>query len=482
MPDVLDHVRNGLLWCRKPKTQRIDGQFKELNEDCMYHILERLNFSDLLSMAQVNEKYGYLASAVFKQKYSDMQFVIENYLYKEPIEHVRRNGIIQETSKKLTSLQKKFASIKKKSVLKNLLGYPSMYFDTDDEDEWEDGNNKNKPMFFEHADRIEILDHEMSLMTLKHFGSLIRKIKLAITNPEITQSKKIIENVNRFCSDSLAEIEFDVGKGRALHHITIPFKNVKQVLFNRFIPQMGHNSLSMNETFPALQTILFKVSNKDAGYINDYFSHLDHVFLESNQFDGIDGFFSANSHIRSIHLTESFPNFLEKLNAFLPNLETLTCEKLNVQGPIRFENVRKFEHQDSHSSPRNLLFPKLQELQVNFRTERLVDWVDFLKIHNKLNKLSLKSFNMKQQDFQQLTANLSDLVDVSISSWSSTGIDIDTIVEFLENQTKLERLHLDLLLDADKDLLQKRIDDEWTITRTTFGLLFERKNKSHLEY
>lgn len=475
MPDKLNHVRNGILWCRKPKTQRIDGQFKVLNDDCMFHILEQLDFSDLLSMAQVNEKYGYLASVVFKQKYSDKQFVIENHLYKEPIKPVKRNRIVQEASKKLTSLQNKFASIKKQFALKNLLRSPMM-FDTEDEDEWEEENNKNKPMFFEHADRIEILDHETSLMALKHFGSLIRKMKLAISNPEITQSKQIIKNVNRFCSDSLVEIEIDVGKGRALHHITIPFKNVKQVVFHRFIPQMGHNSLSMNETFPALQKITFKVFNQNAGYINDYFSHLEHVSLESNNFDGIDGFFSANSHIRSIHLTATFPNFLETLDTILPNLETLICENLNVEGPIRFGNVRKFELKDSNSSPRNLILPKLQELQVNFRTTRLHEWIEFLKIHNKLNKLSLKSFDMEKQEFQLLTANQPDLVDVSISIWTSTGIDIDAIVEFLENQTKLERLHLDFFVAVDKNLLQKRIDDQWTMTRTKFGLLFERKH------
>lgn len=422
----------------------------------------------------MNEKYGYLASAVFKKKYSNMQFVIENYLYKEPSEHVKRNRFVQETSKKLTSLQKKFASVKKTFTLKNLLRSPFMDFETDNEDEWEEENNKNRSMFFEHADRIEILDYEMSLMTLKNFGSLIRKMKLVISNPEITQSKQIIETVNRFCSDSLVEIEIDVGKGRALHHITIPFKNVKQVVFHRFIPQMGHNSLSMNETFPALQTIVFGVLNKDAGYINDHFSHLDHVSLKFNRFDGIDEFLSANPHIRSIHFTASFPNFLEELNAILPNLETLTCENLNVERPFRFENVRKFALEEINSSPRNLIFPKLQELQVNFRTERLQDWVDFLKIHNKLNKLSLKSFDIKKQEFQLLTANLPDLVDVSISTWNSTEIDIDAIVEFLENQTKLERLRLDFLLD--KELLQQRVGDKWTLTRTMFGVLFERKN------
>ena len=44
--------------------------FDNLNEDCVFLILENLNCADLLSMAQINNKFSTLAANVYRRKFS----------------------------------------------------------------------------------------------------------------------------------------------------------------------------------------------------------------------------------------------------------------------------------------------------------------------------------------------------------------------------------------------------------------------------
>lgn len=445
--------------CKK-RTTKVSEPFKDLNSDCKLLILEQLNFADLLSMVQVNQELAHLAIGVFRQKYSDKQFIIENYLPKESFGGGNKIGL--GNFGKLGS-----------GFIPKMLGKLAHLKEEDDEEE-EIEEEKDEPTHFEYSDRIEISNFEMSLKTLKYFGKRIQKLQLLIADTEFSQSKQIMQYVNRFCSESLVEIEFDVWRGQTLHHITNSFRNVEHVSFHGSIPQMA---LALNVTFPALQKLTFKSARGHTGYINSYFPYLEHISLSANILSSIDEFLAINSHIQSVYLAESPPNFLEKLNLLLPNLKNLTFAQLNIHdGQIRFENVQTLTLEDSYSSPQNLLCPNLRELVVNLRTERYDNWIHFLKNHPFLTKLYLNSFDTTKEQFQTITADLPNLVEMSISSWNSVGIDANTIVEFLENHSELKRFHMDLFVGKDEEILRRKIDPQWTITNVKFGLVFERNN------
>lgn len=445
--------------CKK-QAMTASEPFKDLNSDCKLLILEQLNFADLLSMVQVNRELAHLATGVFRQKYSNKQFIIEHYLPKKSAGGGNKMG--WSNFGKLGS-----------GFIPKMLGKLAHLQEEDDEEE-EIEEEKDEPTHFESSDRIEILNVEMSLKTLKYFGNMIQKLQLVIADTEFSQSKQIIQYVNRFCSESLVEFEFDVWRGQTLSHITSPFKNVEHVSFHGSMPQMAH---ALNETFPALRKLTFKSVRGHTGHINNYFPYLEHISLSANILSSIDEFLAINSHIQSVYLAESPPNFLEKLNLLLPNLKNLTFAQLNIfEGQIRFENVQTLTLEDSYSSPRNLLCPNLQELVVNLRTERYDDWIHFLKNHPFLTKFHLNSFDTTKEQFETITADLPNLVEMSISSWSSVDIDANTIAEFLEHHSQLKRFHMDLFVGKHKEILRQKVDSQWTITNVKFGLVFERNN------
>lgn len=445
-------------------TNGTEIKFPDLNHDCILLIVEQLDFADLLSMAQVNHQFSDLAFAVFKQKYANTQFAIESYLNLEPHRPKPRD---RKGPKYIEKFLMKLGGMRK----------------DDDANEEEETQNNRRPTHFEHSDRIEILSHGMSLSTLKHFGKFMQKLKLILMDTENREAKQIIEFVNRFCSETLVEIEFVVRRKHALHGMTAAFEKVQHVILNRNLPQRGRNSLAMNESFPQLRELSMKMYNMESDYINCHFEHLEHVYLDGMVLSGIDGFLAANPHIRSVYLSDFYPNFLSKMNRMLPNLEELTLLQISAyEDRVQtFRNVRKFKLENSNSSPKYLLLPNLRELDVNFRPEGHDDWIKFLEKHNQVTKLRIRCVNLNDGQFQAITHELTNLVEISITSWYSISLDVNAIVRFLDNHSQFERFSVDLMDAEDIMKLRKKLDNKWTVTNSKFGAVLERQNGKFLK-
>lgn len=389
-------------------------KFTDLNVDCMLLILEQLNFVNLLSVAQTNEKLSSLAAAVFKQKYSNMTVIISYGL-----------------------------------------GY------------------------HEFLDRIDIVDPEMSLQTLKHFGHMIQTLRLTIPKIETNQTKLLVQKVNEICSESLKTFALEVPYGYTLHDIKVPFKNVERLVLVQHLPLIGSNCLTMNATFPAVRQISFRTFYFDKmDKISGYFPHLEHIDLLISDISGVEELLKANSHIRSIYLAETPFGFMKTINRLLPNLEVLICDEMkHLPIPVRFENVRRFELRGSYDSPEKMIFPKLREVSMNLRTERYDDWVTFLRNHDQVTKFHLTGIELPNSQFEGLTAVLPTIEDMTISTLIMSEIDKGVLFRFFENHSQLLRFEIDHLSGENKETLRNKFDMEWTFSDTNqkSGILMERK-------
>lgn len=77
--------------------------------------------------------------------------------------------------------------------------------------------------------------------------------------------------------------------------------------------------------------------------------------------------------------------------------------------------------------------------------------------------------------FRGLTSILENLEEVVFDSDVEHSIQVETIIEFIETHTQLKKLQLEKWNKYDKEYLQSKFSDEWTITNSSVGLLFERK-------
>lgn len=415
--------------------------FDGLNEDCIIFILEKLDFEDLLSMAQVNENLRVLANDVFRRKFAKKKIVIYNYfLDEEPEEEL---GII---AKALTRLRFKF--IEKRNA---------------------------NPATIINNESIEIMENVYnSLNVLKCFGNRIQKLKLVFGEAESDESQKILRFVNKYCSESLIDFELDVSEGNAFKCFKKPFKTIEHLSLRDFIPNIEESIPQMNHTFPVLHSLSLTPLRLMGNYIKCYFSHLEHLCLDVPYCTTIDDLLQINPHVKSVELAQATPQFMQNVNTKLPNLENLAIWDIELsQEMIQFENVKKFIAKNTLNSPRNIHFPKLQELQINFGDYCVEEWINFLKSHNNLSYLQLKYWKMDDKQFERLTKELPNLVEVSVVRFNGQFIGIYSILKFVEKHEKLMKLNLDACERNDYEVIREKFEFKWEIRNFRKGLSLE---------
>lgn len=136
----------------------------------------------------------------------------------------------------------------------------------------------------------------------------------------------------------------------------------------------------------------------------------------------------------------------------------------------------KFESSEfTVSNPMNLHFPKLKEL--HFYSLYHDDWIKFLYSHPNLKRfhfhLTLTQMSLDDQ-LKRMASILKNLDEMFIYNIKCPYIAVHTMIEFIETNKQLKRLHLEHCTDTDKKILQSRFSGKWTITNHHKGLLFER--------
>lgn len=261
----------------------------------------------------------------------------------------------------------------------------------------------------------------------------------------------------------MIELELDVDESNALQHFSRPFKKVEHVTLECPLPSSKRQTIPFNQLFPALRSISLKLF-KTSLYVRR---------MIQEDIDYVVDLLDTNPQIQNISLDRYEPEILEKIS-LMPHLEQLTFTWFGRGTPTTFENVTKFTA-GRNNGPFNWRFPKLQELTI-FYESNYEDWEEFLNVHRNLKRFHFNAIGwMRDHHFRGLTSILRNLEELVFDSEQEHSIEVETIIEFIERHEQLKKLHLQKWRESDKEFLQSKFSDKWTITNTSVGLLFERK-------
>lgn len=416
-------------------------KFNDLNEDCTILILDQLNIGDLLSMAQTNQNLNLLAVDVFRRRFSKKKIIIHNY-YGDDESERNESGII---SKAL-----------------NRFGITVQ--------------SPPNSFYMVYPDRVEISrDFNMSLNILKYFGSFIQKLKLVLANSETNASTKIIQFVNEYCYKSLIEFELDTSDGNAFRQMKNSFIHVERVTFRDCIPDGENGVFPLNIMFPAMRTLSLTPLRKIGNLINCRLPHLQHLYLDVQLCSAIDDLLLANPDLQSIELAQASSQFLQSVNTKLIKLEHLVLQNVEMNDDkIQFENVKKFIAGNALNPPKNIYFPNLRELHINFGICHFQEWINFLKNHNNLSQLQLNYRDIDDKHFGILTKELPNLMEISVLRSKGNFIGIYSIFRFIEMHPKLRKIHLDACRKDDYQVIREQFEFKWEIRNFRKGLSLEQ--------
>lgn len=395
---------------------------KELNEDCWLQIFEGLDYPELLEVAQVNKNFAYFANNVFRRTFADHEFLI-----------------FYDASKL----------------------------------------NKSAPQnpYEINPGLIRISDFSLILQTLKHFGPLIRKLRLELSDDNSEHLQIIYKYIEDYCTDSLTDL--DMENLDILKYTKKPFTRVERFRIRSYLAQLESNQPLLNETFPALREFPLSFRSDNMEPLICYFPHLEHVSVKATfGTDSIEKFLRTNSHIKEADVRMFYPTeFFLKYPSLLPNVDHLTVYDVPYGYPyneeIRFENVTRLSAMKGFNPKANIFFPKLQLLNMTWISD-VTHWSVFLKKHPHLRQINLTYSDRSDEEFNGLLEHSQNLEELFITkvdyplqyrhpAIEKESIHIETFIAFVENNDKLQLLSLNGYTEDEKKILQKKLELEWTI-------------------
>lgn len=433
-------------------------QFTDLNEDCLFLILERLDLGDSLSAAQINGEISTVAADVFRYKYSHFEVMLSNDIpFSDKLEKTLNGQEIDTTTIERISKNQSYRVDKKRYV----------------------------KVMSSHVYRIYFDDFHAILNTFKHFGHEIKKVKSTITTLS-WQTKLIAYLIDEYSSESLVEINLGDQPNKLLNHIKKPLVKVESVIFDYSNFQFDTPNVRFIELFPGVRRLnLDYLNNHGLSYLDCHMPQLEHVSLEGREIP-IPGVIAKNPQIRSFESCAAKPEFLRELNTLLPQLETLILKYLEQTGEsVRFENVTTFEIRSTYaSSPPGLNFPRLENLKISGTRVRFGEYLAFFNEHKHLSHLHMELIELNHSDLHLLTANLTDLMELTFECAADTDtiikLNSNAIVEFLKKHEKVTKINFINFSENWKSELEPQLKDGWnTITielsSSKSCLSFERK-------
>lgn len=421
-------------------------------------ILEELDFTSLLNVAQTNGLFSILATDVFNRKFSNYKIVLKIGL--PPIEPIESSDDMHDIILGISS---------------DLVEFFDPFYVKEDDD---------RPLVAVSNKQIEILNFDLSLTVLKYFGRVIRNLEVDYSSMDMDRTKKINQAINKYCSNMLIQFDLQHCNENSMEKWTGPFVNVENVSIGSQLTKSTNESLPLDQLFPNIKNLYFDfLSELDESYTDCYMSHLEHLSIgiakrssEKNE-PKFENLIKRNPHIFSIALDNISSKFLSIVNELLPNLQDLTLWTFEInRRSIHFENVKIFETQIGlYSSPVNITFSKLEELRMSLYIDGHHEWIDFFRNHSNLKRLHIKEIlqNRMPLPFEELMAELPHLEEMSMRYKPNENV--ESIIVFLNNHKKLVKFELIECSDADKAILRNKCEHEWSIHNYRGGLSFQRR-------
>lgn len=351
----------------------------------------------------------------------------------------------------------------------------------------------------DNSKRIIIRTFAISLKFIKHFGYVVRQIK--IQNQFFNQEKAATVNqcINQHGSDSLVHLDLNHIKDDTFEQYSIPFKNVESLSFiidPSYFHEANPGILNLNEIFPKLRHLnLFVTENIDLKFLQYEFPQLIDLklkvfFFVRNGTDHVAKFLEKNQQIRSITLLYHQDDYVRVISEKLPNIENVTFQGFDAGNEtLCFENVKNLNMDTEFPKlVDKLLLPQLESLEIYY-SWKPKEWITFLKNHTNLKRLHLKGYPLhKPVKLGEFIAALGDLIELTVEYEYEFEINAAKIRNIVESHEKLTKLHFytsDVkLTDHVLNEIQRNFENDWLIQYSEGKIVeitLERKNLNEIE-
>lgn len=402
-------------------TAKRNTTFNDLNFDCMLLIVEQLNFTDLVAVAEIGSSFSTAAANVFKQHFANIPICFET-----PDRPTNNHDEI--SPKKIV--------ISRSETIKKVLTY---------------------------------------------FGHLISNLELYKTRGESERPQILLisELINLHCSDTLKRftLNVDVFGDAFFESITKPFVKLEYLMMRG----VYHNVIFPTKLFPSITKLKMHAKVTDSYFINGTFANLTHFsvinekrranengmpfYLED---EDVKRFILKNPQIRSLSLECKSSKFLWFISQNLPDLEALTIkfyfEDTVDPREFAFENVRYLATQHlSGRLPRG--FRNLEVYKHRFSKDWRNTWMDVLRNNTNIKEFELYSSRLLDEEelieISQLIPNV-----VKITLGIGQVVPDDRIIEFVANNQVLKTIRLNRVREFNElaERMEQEIGDQWHIS------------------
>lgn len=396
-------------------------KFTDMNDDCKLMIFENFDLNSLLNIVEANPAFSLFAAYVFKRKFASKEIKI-----RQPLKTFRNVKMIDDT--------------------------------------------------------IEICNLGLTTKLFKYFGQHILRLRIDYETNETHDAREIIALANKYCSE-LTEFHLRSPVPEVLDDVEKSFENVKTLSLSGMYTKLASKSMNLTDIFPKLQNLsLEHMQVEITDSVLQHFPNLEHFRVSMGTTDcfynrHIQPFIQMHPTIRSLTLTLASMELVKFASENLPNLENLNLDFLKeyprMSEQFQFNSVRSLRLEASHNLIARLAtFKHLQELDLILHTVISDQWIEFVKKHSNLRKLTINDYGMSQLQLSKLTGKLPDLVEASFKL--EFDVTTETVIRFMEENVNLKRFHFSAFYQPQLakmrfDTFETGIMENWNMTKTVTG-------------
>ncbi|XP_055309456.1 uncharacterized protein LOC129573185 isoform X1 [Sitodiplosis mosellana] len=407
----------------------------DLDEKCLAELMKRLDFSDLLNVANSTKKLCAGACVVYSQRYAD--------------KFVKYNG--------------------------DAISTKVLEIDVTDT-------------------TIEINDARSCLKMLRGFGTHITRLRLNFNGIGPRRSHAISQAVTEYCPKTLVELEWLVCPKNAMENSTEKFTKLESL---RIVSgYLGEKMTLFTFFFPNLRRLeLTNVEVSDRKSIERTLHSVVHLKVNIEKRKGMD--FLKSNVKAALNLNPQLTSFsigancdvklLDYISDQLPKLETF--EILNprkkffdtTEDRVCFRTVKNFsldiaECKDSFSNI-PFRFTQLKRFKLNACYRHRDEWIDFAAQNPRITHLHLLNFHwfyvLNKEQLIKISQSLPRLTDF-VLDWRVFST--EAVAQFVEQCDKLKKMRLSMRTRPERAAIYAEIGQGWDIDIDEHFMTMERNN------
>lgn len=325
---------------------------------------------------------------------------------------------------------------------------------------------------------------ETAVRLLKHSAHSIQSIAVHNNLYNDVQTREIYRLLNLHHSETLTEIQLRNAEKTLFGEFKKAFSHVKDV----DIDGNFNNNRSLAQVFPNLQriTMIFhvqKITNTSAFDI--HFSHLEYLRINMLPYQTPEHFteevatklIQKNPQIRDLVLVQLSSKLLKIVATALPNLINLIIDNYDERDflgeSIHFASLKRLRIKESSVSfPSLITFDNLDEFATDQQPRTCLKWLEFVENYTKLKRLRLKYF-VENETIERITSARLSLEEIELSLLNED--EIQSVIQLIESGEKLKKVLLRMPWDSDFDVLHNRLNGEWMIHEDFGNISLEKK-------